>query len=166
MKGTVQFNGSCSECFDIPSRVKQGCVLAQTPFGIFFVLLLRHAFSTGTDSHHVTMETIAEWNTVRNLIAERVNGDTSNHHWYIGLRNVSGTWTWTEEPEGVTQGTVAEDDMRWETDEPSIRYSELCAEIHSNYRGQQGHFNNVKCYERPSRFFHRGHICEREYYVE
>ena len=117
------------------------------------------------NAHLVTMETIAEWNTMRSLIAEKVNGDTSNHHWYIGLRNVSGTWTWTEEPEGVTQGTVAEDDMRWETDEPSTHFSELCAEIHSNYRNQQGHFNSVKSYERPSRFFYRGYICEQEHYV-
>ena len=117
------------------------------------------------NAHLVTMETIAEWNTVRSLIAKKVNGDTSNHHWYIGLRNVSGTWTWTEEPEGVTQGTVAEDDMRWETDEPRIHFSEPCAEIQSNYRGQQGHFNNVKCYKRPSRIFHRGYLCEREHYV-
>ena len=117
------------------------------------------------NAHLVTMKTIAEWNTVRNLIAERVKGDTSNHHWYIGLRNVSGTWTWTEEPDGVVQGTVAEDDMRWELDEPSIQFSEPCAEIQSNYRGQQGHFNNVLCSERPSSVFHRGYICEREHYV-
>ena len=44
MKGTVQFNGSLSEPFDILSGVKQGCVLAPTLFGIFFALVLRHAF--------------------------------------------------------------------------------------------------------------------------
>ena len=44
MKGTVQFNGSLSEPFDIRSGVKQGCVLAPTLFGIFFALVLRHAF--------------------------------------------------------------------------------------------------------------------------
>ena len=49
MKGTVQFNGSCSECFDIRSGVKQGCVLAPTLFGIFFALLLRHAFGNTTE---------------------------------------------------------------------------------------------------------------------
>lgn len=49
MKGTVQFNGSSSEPFDIRSGVKQGCVLAPTLFGIFFSLLLKHAFGTATE---------------------------------------------------------------------------------------------------------------------
>ena len=35
-KGTVQFNGSSSEPFEIRGGVKQGCVLAPTLFGIFF----------------------------------------------------------------------------------------------------------------------------------
>ena len=47
-KGTVQFNGSPSEPFEIRSGVKQGCVLAPTLFGIFFDLLLKHAFDTTT----------------------------------------------------------------------------------------------------------------------
>ena len=49
MKGTVQFNGSISEPFDIRSGVKQGCVLAPTLFGIFFALLLRNAFGTAQE---------------------------------------------------------------------------------------------------------------------
>uniref|UniRef100_K7EX07 Reverse transcriptase domain-containing protein n=1 Tax=Pelodiscus sinensis TaxID=13735 RepID=K7EX07_PELSI len=49
MKGTVQFNGSCSEPFSISSGVKQGCVLAPTLFGIFFALLLKHAFDSATE---------------------------------------------------------------------------------------------------------------------
>ena len=48
-KGTVQFNGSSSELFEICSSVKQGCVLAPTLFGIFFGLLLKHAFDTTTE---------------------------------------------------------------------------------------------------------------------
>ena len=47
-KGTVQFNGSSSEPFEIRSGVKQGCVLAPTLFGIFFGLLLKHAFDITT----------------------------------------------------------------------------------------------------------------------
>ena len=43
-KGTVQFNGSSSEPFEIRSGVKQGSSLAPTLFGIFFGLLLKHAF--------------------------------------------------------------------------------------------------------------------------
>ena len=49
MKGTVQFNGSSSRPFDIRSGVKQGCVLAPTLFGIFFALLVRHAFGTASE---------------------------------------------------------------------------------------------------------------------
>ena len=48
-KGTVQFNDSSSEPFEIRSGVKQGCVLAPTPFGIFFGLLLKHAFDRATE---------------------------------------------------------------------------------------------------------------------
>ena len=49
MKGTGQFNGNLSKPFDMHSGVKQGCVLAQTLFGIFFTLLLRHAFGTAQE---------------------------------------------------------------------------------------------------------------------
>ena len=48
-KGTVQFNGNSSEPFEIRGGVKQGCVLAPTLFGIFFGMLLKHAFDTTTD---------------------------------------------------------------------------------------------------------------------
>ncbi len=49
MQGTVQFNGSTLEAFNICSGVKQGCVLAPTLFGIFFALLLKHAFGTSRE---------------------------------------------------------------------------------------------------------------------
>ena len=49
MKGTVQFNGNTSDPFSIRSGVKQGCVLAPTLFGIFFAMLLKHAFGTSTE---------------------------------------------------------------------------------------------------------------------
>ena len=49
MKGTVQFNSNLSEPFDMCSGVKQGCVLTPTLFGIFFALLLRHAFGTAQE---------------------------------------------------------------------------------------------------------------------
>ena len=45
----MQFNGSSSESFEIRSGVKQGCVLAPTLLGIFFGLLLKHAFDTTTE---------------------------------------------------------------------------------------------------------------------
>ena len=47
-KGTVQFNGSSLEPFEIRSGVKQGCVLAPTLFGVFVDLLLKHAFDKTT----------------------------------------------------------------------------------------------------------------------
>ena len=46
MHGTVRFDGNMSEAFNIRSGVKQGCVLAPTLFGIFFSVLLKHAFRT------------------------------------------------------------------------------------------------------------------------
>ena len=49
MQGTVQFNGSTSEPFNISNGVKQGCVLAPTLFGIFFALLLKPAFGTSKE---------------------------------------------------------------------------------------------------------------------
>ena len=50
MKGTVQFNGGSSEPFDIRSGVKQGCVVVPTLFGIFFTLVLKHAFGSATEA--------------------------------------------------------------------------------------------------------------------
>ena len=49
IKATIQYEGSMSEPFNIKSGVKQGCVLAPTLFGIFFSLLLKHAFGTSTE---------------------------------------------------------------------------------------------------------------------
>ncbi|XP_066482784.1 DBIRD complex subunit ZNF326 isoform X2 [Tiliqua scincoides] len=49
MKGTVVFDGSTSDPFDIQSGMKQGCVLVPTLFGIFFAVLLKHAFGTATE---------------------------------------------------------------------------------------------------------------------
>jgi hypothetical protein len=48
MKGIVQFDGNTSQPFDIRSGVKQGCVLAPTLFGIFFAILIKHAFGNTT----------------------------------------------------------------------------------------------------------------------
>ena len=49
MLSTVQHDGSMSEEFEVKSGVKQGCVLAPTLFGIFFAMLLRHAFKSATE---------------------------------------------------------------------------------------------------------------------
>ncbi|XP_076461700.1 uncharacterized protein LOC143294154 [Babylonia areolata] len=49
MQGTVQYDASSSDPFPIKSRVKQGCVLTPTLFGVFFSLLLPYAFSQSED---------------------------------------------------------------------------------------------------------------------
>jgi hypothetical protein len=46
MRSTISFNRENSRPFEIHSGVKQGCVLAPTLFGIFFSLLLQHAFKS------------------------------------------------------------------------------------------------------------------------
>lgn len=48
-KGFVWFDGFSSDAFDIRSSDKQGCVLAPTLFGIFFVVTLKHALELSTD---------------------------------------------------------------------------------------------------------------------
>ena len=53
MQGIVQYDGDYSEAFDIRSGVKQGCVLAPTLFGIFFALMLKHAFGSATEGIHL-----------------------------------------------------------------------------------------------------------------
>ena len=116
------------------------------------------------NEHLVTMETTAEWKTVKKLLAKWVNGSTANHHYCIGLRRKYSTWRWSEELEGVTPGVVAVNDSRWQYDEPSDDFDEPCGEIQSNYRNQQGHFNNIICHRKPSSTYHRGYICEHEYY--
>ena len=49
MHGTISFSGENSRPSEIRSGVKQGYVLAPTLFGIFFSLLLQHAFHTSTE---------------------------------------------------------------------------------------------------------------------
>ena len=54
MKGTVVFDGSTSDAFNIKSGVKQGCVLVPTLFGVFFALMLKHAFGSATEGIYLT----------------------------------------------------------------------------------------------------------------
>ena len=49
IRSTVQFDGDISVDFGVKSGVKQGCLLVPTLFGIFFSLLLKHAFKSSTD---------------------------------------------------------------------------------------------------------------------
>ena len=66
MKGSVLFDGSTSAVFPIKSGVEKGCVLAPTLFGIFFSLLLSHAFSESQHSPvHFRQERATEPRLVR-----------------------------------------------------------------------------------------------------
>ena len=51
----VQFDGAKSEPFSICSGVNQGCVLAPTLFGLFFVVMLRYTFATSTEGVFLCM---------------------------------------------------------------------------------------------------------------
>ena len=114
-------------------------------------------------AHLVTMDTMEEWNKVRKLIAEKLEKDPKHTHWYIGLRKESGTWRW--KGDGSPGVSLANDDSRWQLDEPTTGYpKENCAEINGLYRGQRGHFNNVECdirYQAEIRTDPRGYICEK-----
>ena len=57
MKGTVVFHGSTSAAFNIQSRVKQGCILAPTLFGIFFAVMLKHAFGPAAEGIYLRTRT-------------------------------------------------------------------------------------------------------------
>ena len=57
MKGTVVSDGSTSATFNIRSGVKQGCVLAPTLFGIFFVVMLKHAFGPAAEGIYLRTRT-------------------------------------------------------------------------------------------------------------
>ena len=83
-------------------------------------------------------------------------------HYYVGLCKEKGMWKWTE---AVSPGaTVATDDRRWQKDEPSSDPREVCAEINSFYRNENGHFNNVEYnfnyYYGGGNTAPRGYICE------
>ena len=49
MRGTMFFDGSTSEAFNIRSGVKQACVLEPTLFGIFFTVLLKYSLGNATE---------------------------------------------------------------------------------------------------------------------
>ena len=112
-------------------------------------------------AHLVTMETTAEWTKVKGFIANKVTETGSYTHYYIGLRKESGTWKWTEA--GSPGVTLATDDSRWQSNQPSDDSREVCGEIWYPSSGTQGHFNNVECgikYQAEISTLPRGYICE------
>ena len=112
-------------------------------------------------AHLVTMETTDEWNKVKGFIADKVTETRSYTHYYIGLRKESGTWKWTEA--GSPGVTLATDDSRWQSGEPTGDSREVCGEIWYPDSGTQGHFNNIECnikYQAQVQTLPRGYICE------
>ena len=57
MTASVSFEGAMSKSFPVNSGVKQGCVLASTLFGIYFSVLLYHAFGNHEDENDVYIHT-------------------------------------------------------------------------------------------------------------
>ena len=57
MKGTVVFDDSTPAAFNMRSGVKQGCVLAPTLFGIFFAVMLKHAFDPAAEDIYLRIRT-------------------------------------------------------------------------------------------------------------
>jgi len=112
-------------------------------------------------AHLVTMETTDEWNKVKGFIKEKVKETDSFTHYYIGLQKESGMWKWTE---GRSPGaTVAIDDSRWQSSQPSGDRDprELCGEIWYPKSGLKG-LNDIRCTRRNTqgRDQSRGYICE------
>ena len=73
IRAIIQYAGGFSDSFEVKSGVKQGCVLAPTLFGIFFSMVLKHAFgclTTGIKLHTRTVGrlfNLARLETKRNL---------------------------------------------------------------------------------------------------
>ncbi len=121
MKGTIQYDGSCSEAFLIRSGVKQGCVLAPTLFGIFFSLLLRHAFRQSEDG--VFIHTRSDGNLFnlahlraktkvrRVLIREMLFADdaTLTAHTEEALKRLISSFARNSDEFGLTINTVPEE---------------------------------------------------------
>lgn len=70
MTASVSFEGAMAESFPVNSGVKQGCVLAPTLFGIFFLVLLHHAFGNHEDENDVYFHTSSD-GTLFNLASLR-----------------------------------------------------------------------------------------------
>ena len=70
MQSTVCFNGATSDPFPINSGVKQGCVLAPTLFGIFFSMLLFHAFKDNEDGIYLHTRSDGKLYTLARLRAK------------------------------------------------------------------------------------------------
>ena len=70
MHDTVSFDEEISEPFKIDSGVKQACVLAPIPFGIFFSLMISYAFGTASDGIYLQTRYDGKLFTLKQLRAK------------------------------------------------------------------------------------------------
>ena len=73
-----QYDGATSDPFNILSGVKQCCVLAPTLFGIFFAILLKHAFGKSTEG--IYLRTRSDGNLFK---LSRLRAKTRVHEKYV-----------------------------------------------------------------------------------
>ena len=108
-----------------------------------------HAHSTG----HVTKT--RELNGGRN---KQYREPSNNTHYYVALRKEKGSWKWTEA--GSPGVTVATDDSRWQSDQPTgdLDPRQACGEIWYPKTGLKG-LNDILCILNFR--ITRGYICER-----
>lgn len=67
---TIQYEDTISEPFVFKSGVKQGCVLVPTLFGIYFSMLLKHAFGTATEGVYLHTKSDGQLFTLARLKAK------------------------------------------------------------------------------------------------
>lgn len=111
-------------------------------------------------AHLVTMETQEEWNKLKwKLVSSQKKWESGSYtHYYVGLRKEKGTWKWTEA--GSPGVTVATDDSRWQSDQPTVDLDprQASGEIWYPKTGLKG-LNDILC---DLKFrITRGYICER-----
>ena len=68
-QGQVKHHGSLSDSFSISNGVKQGCVLAQTLFSIFFSINLREAKDDLPDGIYIRFRADGSLFNLRRLLA-------------------------------------------------------------------------------------------------
>ena len=79
------YEGNMSEPLDIKSGLKQGCVLAPTPFIIFSSMLLKHAFGTSTKEVYFHMHQIRSETFQHRKTESQEQSATGSYSWHAFL---------------------------------------------------------------------------------